>query len=115
MMMNTERHVVKALGNLERLEKWQRTRFFLAARKEWFRAWTLLAARHGFATVLNIRAGVQKKSKNAKSAALALLRRSVKPKETLRRQAETIYLAALEGDIEFFRGIGLALRSRPVR
>jgi len=53
----TERNLAKALGNVERLEKWRQAQSFAATRKEWWNAWNILAKRHGFAPALKVRAG----------------------------------------------------------
>ena len=111
----TERNYATSLGNLERMEKWARTKFFPASRKEWFHAWNLVAKRHRFAPALQLRAGRQKTLSDVKTAAIAILRNNPDPGETLKRHADTIMAAAREGDVAFFHQIGLALTSRARR
>ena len=109
LLANTERKIAVDLGNSEWLEKWRDTDLFRIAREEWFRACTLFAKRHGLAAVLKLRAGKQDDSGDAKAAALAVLRVSVEPGETLRRHSGTIYRAACEGVIA--KNLTLALQA----
>jgi hypothetical protein len=110
--LNTERNLAKKLGNSERLEKWCKVKFFGAARREWLGAWKRFVAGHGFASLLDVDAGVQQTLEPMKGFTLLMLRRSNQHEVTLRNQAAVIYAAAREGDVEFFRNICLALRSR---
>ena len=111
IILTTERNLAKRLGNSDRLEKWQRVKFFKAARREWLDAWKRFARAHGLGSVLKIRAGAQQTLEPMKDFTLAMLRLSGEPEETVKNQAGVIHAAASAGDIEFFKQFGLALRS----
>jgi hypothetical protein len=111
LFMNAERKASMELGNLERFKKWQETDFFDPARQEWRVALKLFAEKQDLESVLVIRAGVQDTPAYC-NFVLTLLRRHERPEEVLKNQAAAIHDAALNGDVEFFEKIGLALQSR---
>jgi hypothetical protein len=112
IILTTERKFAKKLGNSERLEKWSEVRFFGAARREWLGAWKRFLTGQGLASLFDIHAGVQQTLEPTKAFALAMLRLTGQAEVTLRNQAAVIYDAACEGDVEFFKNICKALRSR---
>jgi hypothetical protein len=111
--LNMERNLATQLENSERLEKCKSIEHFAAARSEWFAAWRLLYQRHGLtAAALDIRTGKQQTLEGAKAYILAMLRTIDQPEVTLQKMAGVIYAAAHEGDVDFFRKMGLAFRAR---
>src|SRR5260370_15731710 len=110
IVLNMERNLAKRLGNSERLERCQNVEHFASARSEWFGAWRLFYQRHRLASVLDISAGKQQTLKTYKNFILEMLRIGDQPKEIFQKQAPVIYAAACEGDVDFFRNIGHALR-----
>jgi len=60
-------------------------------------------------------AGVQQTLEPAKDFVLTMLRHDSHPEETLKSRAAApiIYGAALEGDVKFFKQLGLLLRNHP--
>jgi len=115
VIFTTERNFATRLGNSQRVQKWQKVRFFDAARREWLGAWKRFAKEHGLGSLFEIRSGIQQTLEPVKAFTLAALRRSDNPSETLRKRAAEIYAAACEGDVEFLKQINLAFKSRSRR
>jgi hypothetical protein len=108
MIIATELRLAAKLGNEERFEAWRQTEFFDAARQEWWGGWERFAlGHHGLLASLNFRIDVVEnrvKLGPMKDLLLVLLRHlDEPPEETLRGMAEVIHVAALQGDIKFFR------------
>ena len=112
IILITERNLAKKLGNSELLERWLKMKSFNSTRQEWLNAWKRFQQKHGFDSLSGIRAGVQQTLEPAKAFALTMLRHGNHPEETVRKQAAVIYGAAWEGDVEFFKQLGLVLRDR---
>ena len=116
MILDTERRLAAKLGNEEHLKAWRQTEVFDAARQEWWGGWARFALGHGLAPALNFHAdlvGSRLKLEGMKDLLLALLRQlDEPPEETLRGMAEVLYVADRQGDVEFFKKISLARRSR---
>jgi hypothetical protein len=107
-------NTAKQLGNLERLNKAEKTEFFPTARQKWLSAAELLAEKHGLGSFLHIRAGNQERMDDFRAFFLNSMRIG-DPSSALRSGAATIYAAATDGDVEFFRQICVALRSHDQR
>ena len=110
--LTADRKITKDLGNSECLERWRKKKVFASAQGEWLGGWKRFARTHGLETLLRIHAGVQHDPEPIRSLVLAMLRLSDKPQEVLKKQAPVIDAAVREGDVEFFKKLNLALKSR---
>jgi hypothetical protein len=111
-ILTFDKNWAKRLGNSERVEKWQKVRFFKDARREWLDAWKRFIRGKGLGSLFDIRAGPQRTLEPEKAFRLASLRRSKHPDEILRASVAVIYASACEGNVEFLKKINLALKSR---
>jgi len=102
-----ETNLAKRLGNLERLKRCQCLEHFSAARDEWFTAWRIFLGTKKLAAFANDKEPTLEAMKNY---VLEMLRMTDDPEVTIRNQAAVIYGAALDGDVQFFRGIAAAFR-----
>jgi hypothetical protein len=112
IILNTERNLANKLGNSELLDKWLKMKSFNSTRQEWLNAWTQFEEKIGFDSLAGMRAGVQQTLEPAKAFALTMLRHGNDPEETVKNQAAIISGAAWEGDVEFFKQLGLVLKNR---
>lgn len=86
---------------------------FLQARHEWFRAWEIFLRRPGQRQLLPILLHEGASFPAAKSFILwGLSQKNDAGPSLLRNTASVIHRAALQGDLNFFREIGYAFRSR---
>jgi hypothetical protein len=112
IILISEGNFAKELGNSDRLENWRNVKFFSPARRELLAAWKRFGEILKLDSLFGIHAGVQQTLEPIKAFTLVMLRLCNRTEETLRNQAAVIYGAAREGDVEFFKNICLALRSR---
>jgi hypothetical protein len=113
IILITERNLAKKLRNSEVLERWLKMKSLNSTREEWLGAWKRFQEKQGLDSLSGMHAGVQQTLEPAKAFVLALLRHASDPERTLKSQAAIIHGAAGEGDVEFFKQLGLLLRNHP--